>query len=101
MSANETIRNRALTSIFVSQEKFWTTLGAKPPENPTFYQLLTMRENDVTFYVWGGSDHRFYSPVSIDPVEAINFPQHGMKSVSPEQMREQMLTLLEKIFPGN
>ena len=101
MSANEAIRNRAMTSIFVSNEKFWTTLGAKPPENPTFYQLLTMRENDVTFYVWGGSDHNFYSPVSIDSLEAINFPRDGLKIVSPEQMREQMLALLEKIFPGN
>jgi hypothetical protein len=101
MSANEAIRNRALTSIFVSNEKFWTTLGAKPPENPTFYQLLTMRENDVTFYVWGGSDHNFYSPVFTSALEAINFPRDGLKIVSPEQMREQMLALLEKIFPGN
>ena len=101
MNSNEEIRNNALTSIFVSNEKFWTTLGVKEPESATFYQILIMRENGVSFYVWGGSDHRFYSPVFIDPAEVINFPQHGLKRVSPEQMREQVLALLENVFPGN
>ena len=93
--------DQALTSIFVSHEKFWTTIGVKAPEFATFYQILIMRENGASFYVWGGSDRRFYSPVFIDPVEAINFPQHGLKPVSPEQMREQLRGLLEKVFPGN
>lgn len=101
MSANEALRNIALTSVFVSPEKFWTTVGAESPESAVFYQILTMRENGATFYVWGGSDHRFYSPVFIDPVEAIDFPQHGLKPVSPEQMREQVRALLEKVFPCN
>ena len=104
MSANEALRNIALTSVFVSPEKFWTTVGVESPESPesaVFYQILTMRKNGATFYVWGGSDHRFYSPVFIDPVEVINFPKHGLKPVSPEQMREQVLALLEKVFPGN
>ena len=93
--------DQALTSIFVCNEKFWTTIGVKAPEFATFYQILIMRENGASFYVWGGSDHRFYSPVFIDPVEAIDFPQHGLKPVSPEQMREQVRGLLEKVFPGN
>ena len=93
--------DQALTSIFVCNEKFWTTIGVKAPESATFYQILIMRENGASFYVWGGSDRRFYSPVFIDPVEAINFPQHGLKPVSPEQMREQLRGLLEKVFPGN
>ena len=93
--------DQSLTSIFVCNEKFWTTIGVKAPEFATFYQILIMRENGASFYVWGGSDRRFYSPVFIDPVEAINFPQHGLKPVSPEQMREQLRGLLEKVFPGN
>jgi hypothetical protein len=59
MSANEAIRNRALTSIFVSNEKFWTTLGAKPPGKPTFYQLLTMRE--MSHFTYGAGAITFFT----------------------------------------